>query len=138
MFSRVDQRSRIRTLFIVIILLTLPCYCFGMILLFSSQGIGGQNTPTSSVSPTLTPSLAVTTTQAPATETLSASPSQSATPTLTPSTTYTPFSTYTPTITGTPTNTPTQVPTATFTPEPPTPTDTEVVSYQPGANAAAR
>ncbi len=131
MFSNLDQRSRLRTLFIVIILLTLPCYCFGMILLFSAQG-NSIRTPTATGSVTDTPTVLVTETSMPLTETLSASTTATVTPTWTASVTYTQFSTYTPTITPTFTNTATNPPTSTDTPVPDTatPTETEIMSFQ--------
>jgi hypothetical protein len=125
MLSSLDQRSRIRTLFIGIILLTLPCYCFGLILLATNRD-GGNATPSASptvTSVTETPGSSSTATSQPAaTETFSASPTRTPTTTFTPSVTYTPFSTYTPTVTATPTLTPTSEPTETFTPAPPTDT----------------
>lgn len=138
MLSRLDQSTRIRSILLSIILLTLPCYCLGIILLISSQNAVSQPTPTITFTPTETP---VPPTSIIPTITSSATATYTNTPTITwtASPTYTPFSTPTHTATNTytptPSDTPTETPTITSTPTytetvtlTPTPTDTPTLT----------
>lgn len=115
LLSRADRRTRIRTILIILILVTLPCYCLGFVVL----QVGRELTK-----PTVTPTITATNTLAPATFT----PTQAttvfipptATQTTTPTVTWTPTMTFTqfvpPTRTVTVTPTPSLIPTATQTP----------------------
>ncbi len=142
----VNARLRTYKILVGIILLTLPCYCAGILALtwrgpnqgsaatptllptVTSQGLPGTTPGILTMLPSFTPG--------PPTITLPATPTQfappSRTPSFTPTVTETPTSTSTPTITATPTHTPsvtstltpTVTSTATLTPIPPTSTAT--------------
>lgn len=129
-----DQRKNFRFLLLMIILLTIPCYCLGLVVLRLSDEARiieqyPQDTPVPNLNATFTP-VAIITDEAGFTQTASVTPEFTATITYTATNTKTPFmtptrtSTLTPTITSTPTNTMTPSPTMTPT-ETPTPTETE-------------
>ncbi len=57
---RQEQRFRLRIIFVVIILATLPCYCSGLLLVRLARGGSAQPTETPSPSPSWTPLPSVT------------------------------------------------------------------------------
>jgi hypothetical protein len=117
-------RSRLRKVLVAVILLTIPCYCTGLVAVLLAPGGPGHNSGSSTPLPSLTP--VVYATQAPTTSftplpfIASATPSQTPTFTVTPTTSNTPTITQTPTasLTPTPSNTPFIPPTFTETPRP--------------------
>jgi hypothetical protein len=132
------KRNRLRYILIVITLVTLPCYCAGLI---AVRAAGERtSTPTATETPTVTPSatetpsptdsptitLTITSTHTPTfTETASPTPTETSSPTVTETETSTPTATMTasPTATSTSTATNTPLPSPTETPTPPPPTE---------------
>ncbi len=102
-----SERAGIRTILVVIILATLPCYCLGYFVLQKAQAQlkKGTNTPTSTLTITVTnqPTFTGTLSQ---TVTLTPSQTGTATETFTPTVTRTRFMTPTRTSSRTPTDTP--------------------------------
>jgi hypothetical protein len=105
---RLDQRTSIRTILLIVTLVTLPCYCIGLVIIQKVQGQlkNGTLTPTSAYSLTLTVKPLVSSTPS-LTSTITPTPTTSGTPTITrtPTTTRTRFLTPTRTSTRTPTDT---------------------------------
>jgi hypothetical protein len=119
MLDKLKQMDRTRVILIAIIAISLLCYLFGMLLLWSATAGKGTATPTETATNGLTetpfttftlPALSPTVTQTP-----------TATRTFTPTITYVIPLTITPTLT--PSRTATTAPTATQTP---VPTDTDI------------
>ena len=121
MFEKFRQFDRTRLILGIVILATLPCYCLGMVMLWNTNLVREQKTPTSSFTPegtsltTLTPTYTI--------------PVISPTVTFTPTTTtsFTPTITYVIPPTRTFTLTPSPLPTETLAPTP-THTDTPTPS----------
>jgi hypothetical protein len=147
------KRTRLRYILIAITLVTLPCYCVGLIAVRAA----GERTPTPTLTETATVSSTATLTPSPtdtatitptititetATNTETASPTATETPTPTETETETPTATLTetasPTNTSSPTetNTPPATPTSTTTatPTPPQPTETPTLTETPAPN----
>ena len=138
-----DQRKNVRFLLLMVILLTIPCYCLGVVVLRLANQVEEiqqfpQDTPSSGSNSTNTPAASATTfTVIPDDPTAiinnaTAPVPLTATFTKTFFLTWTRTPTQTATNTLTPTNTPTETPTKTFTPtdtpmpsETPQPTETE-------------
>jgi hypothetical protein len=108
MLEKIKQLDRTQLTLGIIILMTLPCYCAGMILLWNVNLERGQKTPTTTLTPEITKQGSIT-----PTFTL---PAVTQTVTMTPTIT----TTFTPTITYKlpPTRTPSPSPTLTETPIP--------------------
>ncbi len=124
--SKLSKRNRTRVILAAIALVTIPCYCLGIIvrlLVPDRNSITSTATTTVTSTPTSTYTSTATLTLTP---TLTASSTFTFIWTLTSTSTDTPSATPTPTFTFTPTPTSTDTPTSTFTytPIPPTPTDT--------------
>ena len=121
MFEKLKELDRTRLVLGIIILVTIPCYCLGMILLLNTNLERGQKTPTVTHTPegilqaSLTPSFTIP----------AISATVSPTPTIT--TTFTPTITYVLPPTRTPSPSPSPLPTDTLVPSP-TFTDTPVPS----------
>lgn len=121
------RRSRTRSILIIVILSTIPCYLLGLIVLWISNGARAHITPTPTVTVEATLPPIVTSPTLPVPSAVFATPTITITPTI--SVTPSPSATYfipspTPTATQMPTNTETPpAPTDTNTPEP-TPTNT--------------
>ncbi len=146
-----DDRQRLYLLLIGAILLTLPCYCLGFLLLVVAPSpatpmppptwtrfLLATLTPTATTHWTATPALPSATPRLGASATFTASPTHrpvftptaSRTPTRTNTPTQTVTRTSTPTQTATATRTPTQTATATRTPtRTPTPTQTPTATF---------
>ena len=127
MLDRLKEINRVHLYLGLAILMTIPCYCFGMILYWNSKNsnAGQQITATLSTSDPIENNLSPTFTFPVVTQTLTSSPT--VTPTFTTTITYvlpdteTPSPSPPPTVTSTHTLSP--EPTETFTPSPP-PTET--------------
>jgi hypothetical protein len=110
------KRNRLRSILIVIILATLPCYLLGMIIVWIGNSVKNvpTATPTQAISVTVTPNVLTPTLPIPtvrfATPTITLTPTNTVSPTVT-ATYFIPSST--PSITPTATNTATETPTAT-------------------------
>lgn len=136
MFEEKRKRVRLRTLFVVITVATIPCYCAGLGFVRLSRW--GRDTPTPTRSTPVSPTLTET-----AVESLR-SPFPTFTPTFTPwpTSTLTPSPTWTRTVVPSPTSsyTPTDpvsfTPTITLTPTP-APTDTEIPALTPSPSGTA-
>jgi hypothetical protein len=139
MLDKLKQFDRTRLILGIIILVTIPCYCIGMILLWNTNLARGQKTPTATLTPegtrmgsitptftlpalsatvSLTPTITTTFTPTityvlPPTRTASPSPSPSPTNTLIPSPTYTDTPVPSPTFTATEAPTSTSAPSET-------------------------
>ncbi len=103
-----NRVARLRRTLLIIILVTLPCYLLGTIVLFVARSASSQLTvtPTNNI-------LVITATQVPTST--NPPPTGYPTPTATATATATPTFTVTFTVTPTPTHTPTDLPTFTFT-----------------------
>jgi len=99
----------------VAILLTIPCYCFGMILYWTNLDRGEEGVPTATATGEGTPGVTVTPSFTFPAVTQSATQTATITPTFTATITYVLPPTNTPTATLTPTNTATFTPSPTFT-----------------------
>lgn len=129
MLDRIKEIKRVHLYLGIAILLTIPCYCFGLMLFLNNKdlNINQQITMTSLPSDPIEAILSPTFTSPVVTQTLTLSPT--VTPTFTQTITYvlpnteTPTPSPSPTITST--HTPSPEPTETFTPSPSnTPTET--------------
>ena len=117
-------RSRLRKVLVAVILITIPCYCAGLVALLLAPGGPGHPSSTSTPLPSLTPVIFAT--QTPTTSFTPLPSIESATPSQTPTFTVTATTSNTPTITQTstasttptPSNTPFIPPTFTKTPLP--------------------
>jgi len=113
------RRTRIRSVLIIVILATIPCYLLGLLILWISNGTRSEGTPTPTITFEVSEPTVFMTATLPVptlifdTATITSTPTISLTPSATK--TYT-IPSSTPTITFTPSNTPT--PTDTNTPEP--------------------
>jgi len=126
MFEKLKEFDRTRLILGSVILITLPCYCLGMVMLWNANLVREQKTPTA----TFTPEGTILTTFTPTYTVPVASPTLTSTPTITstftPTITYVipPTRTFTPlpsplpteTLTPLPTFTNTPIPSSTFTP----------------------
>ena len=123
MIAGMDTRRRTYAILVGIILLTFPCYLFGIVLLSRAPNRGEGTEPAMTEPATASPTATNEATRPPP-SVVSLTPPGSPTPqaTVTPSITPTP----TETPTNTPTNTPTETPTAT-----PTPTETPTETATP-------
>jgi hypothetical protein len=129
MASSVDRKTRIRSILIIIIIATIPCYLVGIVALKVGQQVQtGAQTATPTLTLTQTPPPAAT--EITPTEFVTRTPTvtSTATVTWTPSVTYTPF--IPPTRTETPTPPPTNTPTETSIPSQ-TPTEEPVSTSTP-------
>ena len=107
-----SKQKRIRYILILAILVTIPFYCLGLLLLRINRPPVNPTPTMSSVIPTetLTPTITLTAYQT-GTFTMTPTITQTLTSTVTPTNTLTPTETPTPTLTLTPTDTPTRTPT---------------------------
>ena len=121
MFEKIKEFDRTRLILGSVILITLPCYCLGMIMLWNANLVREQKTPTATFTPEGT-SLATVT---PTYTVPAISPTVTFTPTIT--STFTPTITYVIPPTRTFTLTPSPLPTDTLQPSP-TFTDTPIPS----------
>ena len=119
MLDKLKQFDRTRLILGIIILLTIPCYCLGLLLLWNSNLERRQLTPTATVTPDGTKPDSITPTFT--------FPAVSATVTLTPTitATFTPTRTYVLPASNTPSSSPSPLPSNTAAPSP-TLTDTPV------------
>jgi len=136
MLDRLKEINRVHLYLGIAILMTIPCYCFGMILYWNSKNSNTDQQITATLSPSdpIDNILSPTFTFPVVTQTLTLSPT--VTPTFTPTITYvlpdteTPIPSPPPTATST--HTPSLEPTETFTPSP---SPTETYTPNPSANA---
>ena len=136
MLDKLKQMDRTRLILLIIIAASIPCYCFGMVLLRVSTGAERRATATAIGAVDGTPSAVVSATFTLPAGSATATLTPTRTPTFTPTITYEIPYTRTPTRTLTPSRTPTASPqpTATNTPVPPdtatpqTPTETFTAS----------
>jgi len=129
MLDRIKEIKRVHLYLGITILLTIPCYCFGLMLFLNNKNLNnGQSITMTSLPPDpIEAILSPTFTSPVVTQTLTLSPT--VTPTFTKTITYVLPDTETPTPSPSPTNTstytPSPEPTETFTPSPSnTPTET--------------
>jgi hypothetical protein len=128
MFEKLKQLNRIHLIMGAIILMTIPCYCLGFLLLWNIKQERVESTPSASptVEETKAPLITATYTVQSATATITLTPTLTAT--FTPTITYVLPPTRTLSPTPAPTETVTPSPTATEIPLPsPTSTPTEVL-----------